>query len=361
MSRSRQRSPSVLYRLYEAGNPEPVQEGRPPVRNQAPEWVTQVLGVQRVDDLDIQVGNQKTPVFLLNETASRRAQILSIGREASHLKTMMKRYEELKDGDREVMKFGEAAIARLDFRLARMTGLDDAYTELSELVVDGDEMLTTLERREELGRLMARYERLRADEMTIAQEQLALAELPRQAPVLKDTSVLARLAQTLEATGKRALLPAPEALPKTPALKDLAAVARLALTIEQAQLRLRGDALPDMPKVPVLRDNSTLLEYGKRLNGLASREKSLQTVPDKMPKLPELFDASRIQAMRERLMQASAGLDASNNDLKFINAEFDRALSEHEQTKQECGGLCPLCGSGFPAGYTETQDRPHVH
>src|SRR5690606_12576908 len=105
--RSRKGARSVVYRVFEGSNPEPIHEGSPKSRNSAPDWIQDLMGVSRVDDLDIQVGNQKLPVFLLNESASRRAQILSLGRESGHLAALMKAYEDLKAQDGVTVKRGE--------------------------------------------------------------------------------------------------------------------------------------------------------------------------------------------------------------------------------------------------------------
>lgn len=362
MSRARKRSPAVLYRQFEAGNPEPVREGRPPVRNQVPDWVTEILGVKRVDDMDIQVGNQKNPVFLLNESAGKRAQILSVGREASHLKVMMKRYEELRDTDGKTVKAGEARIARLDYRLERMKPLDGVNDNISTLFVEGEELMSSMERREELGRLLERYERICSERRRLLIEEKAFEGLPEKAPALQDLSALTRLIGAIGTGLERAKAPAVPALPVTPVLIELSSMARLASSIEVSARRSQGFVVPVLPEAPVLRDTSQILEVGKRLRTLHSQAKALVALPAEMPRTPELSEVARIQALMERLTAAAQQVSLTAQQSTQLDAEYDEAFMQHEQTKEACGGMCPLCGSGFPAAYKETsQDSTHAH
>lgn len=54
-----------------------------------PEWLNDTLKIGQVEGLDIQIGQQQDPVFLLNQPASTRAKALSIGQESGHVNAMM--------------------------------------------------------------------------------------------------------------------------------------------------------------------------------------------------------------------------------------------------------------------------------
>lgn len=54
-----------------------------------PEWLTEHTQVGRVDGLDIQIGQQQEPVFLLNQPAPMRAKALAVGQESGHIQSMM--------------------------------------------------------------------------------------------------------------------------------------------------------------------------------------------------------------------------------------------------------------------------------
>lgn len=360
MTRARKGSPAVMYKLYEEGNPEPLIEGPQKTRGQAPEWVTNLLNVQRVDDLDIQLGNQKTPVFLLNETSAKRAQILSVGREAGHLKTLMKRYQDLKSSDMETVKHGEAKIAKLAYRLKKLDSLDKIEESLAELVVEGDDMFTALERREQLIQLMGRVDRASGAIGELEQECRILAQLPESTPKLVDVAQLERVIRVMDVATRRLLAPQPPAMPETPQLADLTMLGRLASAIEVSVRRLNVSALPALPDSPQLVDTAAIVTHGQRLGALTRAIAVLETTPGEMPQVPALTDHSGLAAMLERMTRQAEQAAVAQAGVKTVDAEHAQAVEEYEHLKEEMGGLCPLCGSHFPDQHDST-GASHVH
>ncbi len=326
-SRSSKRSPAVVYRYFEAGADKPTMEGRPKTRNQAPDWVAQVLGVQRVDDLDIQVGNQKSPVFLLNDSAPRRAQILSVGRESGHLKALMKRYEERKGADRETIRQGEAQVTRLNYRLTRLGAVETVSHKLAELVIESDDMLQTLERQEQLTRLIERLDAVHARVRLCERQVQALRRVPAE-PVLADTE---RLAQVLVALERRSKLPA------------------LA-------------SLPVLPTEPVLADVEAMLTLGKRLAQASRRAALAASLPGALPEMPQLHELQGVTQQLQHLERIRTRTDGARQAL----AQAEQALAaQHaavEALKDELGDACPLCGGALPEdGLEHTHSENHTH
>lgn len=323
-SRSTKRSPTVLYRLFEAGSDTPVHEGRPKSRNQVPDWVSEILGVARVDDLDIQLGSQKSPVFLLNDSAPRRAQILSIGRESSHLKTFMKRYEELRAADREAAKQGELGITKLNYRLGRMTALAGAAETLASLAIESDEMLETLESQDTLKGCIGRLEQNLARTTALEVQCAALSRLP-EVPVLEDTSKLLGLTGTIAAGTARTSVAIPE-LPQLVTLADTADIERLGLAIRKAQRRVT--ALADLP--------------------------------ESLPEVPALGDTQAIQTVLGKLSDAMAKVTALTAAEACAQQELAAQVRKHEEVVEAMGGECPLCGSCLDS-HTHEGVVEHAH
>ncbi len=326
-SRSNKRSPAVIYRYFEAGAETPTMEGRPKTRNQAPEWVAQVLGVQRVDDLDIQVGNQKSPVFLLNDSAPRRAQILSVGRESGHLKALMKRYEERKSADRETVRQGEAQVNRLAYRLARLEAVEGVTHKLAELVIESDDMLQTLERQETLSRLIARLDAVH-DRVRLCERQVAVLQRIPAEPLLAETD---RLALSIAALEKRAKLPALAALPAVPAAPELA-------------------------------DVEPILLLGKRLAQASRRAALAAAMPSALPELPALHE---LQGLTQQLQQLERVVSRASGAQQTL-AQAEQALAAQQSAvqalKDELDDACPLCGGALPEeGLEHTHTESHTH
>lgn len=360
MTRARKGSPAVVYKLFEEGNPEPLIEGPQKTRGQAPEWVTNLLNVQRVDDLDIQLGNQKTPVFLLNETSAKRAQILSVGREAGHLKTLMKRYQSLRSSDQETVKNGEAKISKLAYRLKKLDALDQIEQSLAELVVEGDDMFTALERREQLVQLMGRVDRASQAIGELEQECRILAELPGSVPKLTDVAQLERVIGVIDVATRRLRAPELPALPEKPQLDDLVTLERLTRAIEVSARRLNVPALPALPDTPQLVDTAAIVTLGQRLGAHTRAIAVLETAPVEMPQVPVLTDQSNLAAMLERMTRQVEQAAVAQAGVKTVEAEHAQAAAEYEHLKEELGGLCPLCGSHFPDQH-DSNGAPHVH
>lgn len=141
-------SPAMIYRLYEPGG---TLAHESPVKNEVPGWAEAIIGIRLEQDLDIQLGNQKRPVFLLDEADSKKTAILSVGGELSHLVTMQEKYKTWVSTDKAKVKDGEIEVARLrdaikliDDFLASSVVLRDADQSLSDsLALGKDEVATS--------------------------------------------------------------------------------------------------------------------------------------------------------------------------------------------------------------------------
>lgn len=94
-----------------------------------PEWLSDTLKIGKVDGLDIQIGQQQDPVFLLNQPASTRAKALSIGQESGHVNNMM-------SFDRQELQEARSSLKRCerDLEIARRYMM--VFDQLSEYNYD---------------------------------------------------------------------------------------------------------------------------------------------------------------------------------------------------------------------------------
>lgn len=315
-SRALKRSPAVLYRLYQGD--ELVCEGRPKTRNQAPEWVTDVLGVARVDDLDIQVGAQKTPVFLLDDSAPKRAQILSVGKESGHLKTLMRKYEESRAQDRETVKHGELELARLRARLGYLAKVPQVLAEVQALSENANTLLQELEQRE---KLQAVHDRLaaRLNEVLVLERQLSCLQQLPGAPALARTEELERV------------------------LRKLTQLQRAATVVP----------LPTLPAVPELQATAELLRLGQRMAQASKAIAALQNMPA-VPSAPVLVDSKDLSKVLTQLPAALAAALKSEQDLNALSVRLGQERQALQSLQEELGE-CPLCGHAFE------DEKGHAH
>lgn len=57
-----------------------------------PTWVKDLLRIDHVQGLDVQIGHQLTPLFLLKETGPVRATLLSVGKDSQYIQAINKKY-----------------------------------------------------------------------------------------------------------------------------------------------------------------------------------------------------------------------------------------------------------------------------
>src|SRR3546814_8136809 len=94
------------------------------------DWSSDVCSSDLFEGLDVQLSHQKFTVFLLGETASRRASVLSIGQESGHIQAMIARYRDNSNRDAATVRNGERDLEQVRYRLATLAGLDDARSKI---------------------------------------------------------------------------------------------------------------------------------------------------------------------------------------------------------------------------------------
>lgn len=126
--RKRTGSPKVCYELVDptlGPKAEPLR--RSTDSRSRPDWLLDVTGIGAVDDLNIQMANQKQPVFLLDQTATQRAKALAIGSESGYVQQMLAFDKQEIQEARLVIRQGEKELEHLHRELRALApGLDDA-------------------------------------------------------------------------------------------------------------------------------------------------------------------------------------------------------------------------------------------
>lgn len=348
MVRSRKGSPKVLYRRYEGGRL--TNEGRQETRGGVPDFISSALNIARVDGLDIQLRSQKQPIFLLNESPARRAQLLSVGRESGLLQALIERHRLQLRRDREEIKRDEielnlanrtltvlAPVASMvglrelldalltDARLhntqvhatralvARMTPLESrvwllqAFASELSVVVSLPEVFNTQRLRDVLAHLEPLRDRSALHRACAAELAQALA-----LPVVTRTQPLTDLMARIERNQALANLPELPSSPTAPVLAATPALTGVMTVLHRGQqAKALLAQLVEAPVVPAVRDTAQI-----RLQGVALRKK--------LDSVTELAGQEK-----EALTEATAAEEA----LHAIKHQL---------------GVCPTCQQTFP-------------
>ncbi|MDA8120230.1 MAG: AAA family ATPase [Gammaproteobacteria bacterium] len=357
--RRRKGNPKTLYRLTDASGALLHDGG---AGREVPDWVVKVLGMSRLDGLDVQIGNQKNPVFLLDEPDTKRASILSIGREAGLLDAIRRLWKQRMDADRKTIREGEVSLARIRAIQERVIPLlQDAKSRLQ----DAQESLSTIQKMDEsVQRLTPLTERLeggahhqdRAMRLRAARAQMPAPPAPVQ------TAFLARTVEDLDRWAARLarLRNIPTDRPTPPTLPPVAEVSGLVhrlTTIGTRLLALQRVATVERPVAPVLPDAQAIIAMGKRLRRYqeqAARYARLATRP--RPVAPTIAPTGPLEQVLKRTQDLSEQGRALQEAARTALRDRQAAEAEMQRLKDEYE-VCPLCGTAFAEGHTMEDDE----
>lgn len=142
-----------------------------------PSWIMSEFKIGQLEGMDIHAIKQKEPVFLLNQSASKRAAVLSIGQEASHIRSMVNLHKEQCARDSAKVKEGEIEMSALMDRLEKLSSL----TKCKELIEKANSIVVDLQKLREHTALLEK-----------AAKDLAEAKAI-QASVNKSSDILSKL------------------------------------------------------------------------------------------------------------------------------------------------------------------------
>lgn len=344
MVRSRKGSPKVMYRRYEAGVL--VNEGRQENRGSAPSFILKALKIVPVDDLDIQLRSQKQPVFLLNETAQRRAKLLSVGRESGLLQALIEKQRLQLRRDRE-------SIARNEIELNLVNRTLTVLAPLTHMAAVGDILKGLLEDARTSSEGLVATRALVA-KLTPLVGKVALHGVCERGlakhidvPKVTDTVALAAVTRRLEKTSLLSQVADAPVMPATPVVSPTVGLADVIRRISRA---VGMAALPNMPEAPVaprVDAVAGLVGVIRVLERTSSAEKLLALVPT-APVAPKQREAAPLRALSTRISQLALAVDARAKEEKDVDAEAIVAKNALQSLKSSLG-VCPVCEQSFGA------------
>lgn len=371
------RNPVVEYKLYEDGvevlKDKPDRSGNPPA------WVRDYLGIGTVDGLNFQLANQKQPVFLIDEDGAKRAKLLSMGKESTHLHALMKKYNALRSQDLATVRTGEQQLAILNNKLQKLAGLHDVVFAHITLQHEVSMLEASMLKAEHNRQFIERYKELLTKEVTFSLYADSLHAI--KVPELTDTGNYRRWtaqhANHMRITtvlGKTAIAPitTPDILDTTAHGSWLAMFKRHKTTWDVLTTRLTQGAI----MIPSIQDSSVHREI---LHKLHSAHTVLLMIPEdlkpidspvlnpikegfkltyQMRKASSLlaFDSKlKTVAMPEITVQSNWALTLKSAMAQHLDASTQLLAEEnalqaaHNREKQlkDIIGICPLCQSNL--------------
>ncbi len=353
MVRSRKGSPKVLFRRYEAGKL--VNEGRQETRGGVPEFISDALNISRVDNLDIQLRSQKEPIFLLNETAARRAQLLSVGRESGLLQALIERHRLQLRRDKEQTKRDEVELAQVSRTLRGLAPVG-SMASLGEVLESllGEARKSTAEVHK-IRALVARMQPL-AGRVRLAgefaEELSQVVEAPSLPATLSLAALVAKLAslegraRTHDAYGAQLAMSV-----VVPAVKATAPLADVLARLSRNSNLAKMPDLPSAPALPQLPATAPMVRLLSVIEA-GTRAEKLSHLVMSVPVLAPLVDTAPIRrdgVALSKKQEGVAGLEKTDKELQAEVLAADEALHKLKHTL----GVCPTCNHAF-------EDKAHA-
>ncbi len=324
-----------------------------------PKELHEILGLGKVacekDQFDVHFGEQKSPVFLLNDSGKASAQFFASSSDAIRLVEMQDRHKgKVRDAKRDQLRLTtesnqiSEALERLDPVVeieSRLSECEQAYTEIQELENSIEQAAIVIRAIADLQTQFSRHQAA-AD---------CLEEL-LPPPQLDDEDRLARLIKTkygvesVYASSKANCITL-ERLEHPPELVDLDAPRGLLDSLnlhekELARTTQTARTFSLLGPVPTIEDESELELIASKLVAChaawLSFEKKTQVL-GRLTGFPELTNQNPLDSLLDDTQLLSANVQRSGNELQELKSLFNALNLEITQWVDE-NPNCPTCG-----------------
>jgi hypothetical protein len=100
-----------------------------------PDFIARELNISTVEDIDVHIGNQKQPIFLLGPDVKpqEKAKILSLGKDSLHIQKMMEYIKQKNKENKQIEKEGEARFSIVEKQLYVLENIGDIVSTFEDL------------------------------------------------------------------------------------------------------------------------------------------------------------------------------------------------------------------------------------
>lgn len=280
-----------------------------------PDWISKALKIDKVNGIDVHISHQKTPMFMLNETPAKRAEILSMGKESQYLQKMISLHKDDVRVSKQSIKNGEQEITSIDYILGITNDIDDILNKLKEHTKTARELSVFNDESIKFEKLISDMDscKLVIDKVSEFVDKINIPAIP---VIHEDCMILEGVIENASYVSK---------------------VASMSLEVE-------------IPVVPEIYDCVGLIEYGVKLS---NAEKLIKTIEESgadkvsVPDIPDI-DNEESKAIEKFIsdfeLLVKNGTELAK-ELKDIEVDIDLVNKEISKEVERLGGECPLCGN----------------
>lgn len=306
--------------------------------NEVPKFISKELNIVTTEDIDIHIGNQKQPVFLLSSDVKpqERAKILSLGKESLIIQKMMENIKVKTRQNKQIIKDGEERFDIVNKQLQVLANIES----LVEKAEDNKTLYFALEKQaqsiESLNSLVSKIE-AEEDIIKVGQVQIDLPVVN-----LKDCSYLELMLSNLEK--QYDLMNVQEIDVDLPVVVlnetvDLErAIKHLYVCEQGANIESIEIEMPEVQlhKIDELQQLIANLEQSEKITTISQVEHlELEQV--------QLKDVAELSSLIEQLEMQETELNDLNSKKQNLNNWETIINNEIEVFLKENGNMCPTC------------------
>ncbi len=346
------------YELWKPGAEEPEEYwkfGRTPPDDIRAALRLDLVELESGDPVDIHVGNQREPVFLLNKPASNAAAFFAASTESAHLLAMQNLLKRQTTDAKRQARDLEGQVERIEGVIDRLAPLPDielqvsAARELEKSAIVFEKTIPALES------VLEKHQGLVAT-LHEKSECRAALDVIVEPPKINDVKPLSDMIQSMETVEKRLSkavngINALKGLGQPDVLEDTGKLATLVRSLDSVQNTLwktevQTACFAKIEPLPLLKKTSDLSAFIDELLSVQyrySRVTRWDNVLQKIVEPPpvESTDAlndtlSAMHNLTSRMTSATEGMSDLQNRLKELEETVEERINEL--------GCCPTCG-----------------
>ncbi len=331
------------------------------LRGGVPDQVHQILGLPKVecekDQFDIHFGQQKDPVFLLNDSGKASAQFFASSSDAIRLVEMQDRHKsKVRDSKREIKRLTSEKEA-IEEAVELLEPMEELDQRLKALELEYKSLLTNQEAIESAEIQIRAIENLEK-EIEGHQRNLAVFKKLDSPPELADSNRLERLTSDLmrvslfytrSAATEKALQP----ISSPPKMEDVTRLADVGRRLENAQKVFKSSSgsakvLSRLDRPPTIGDETRLSKLVTQLQLEKTKTELLQkknSVFQRVASPPELTSNEGLVSILKEIKKSVTAIEKSSQQLQQTEIEIANVKLEIKSWVDEFP-TCPTCGGG---------------
>ncbi len=352
----------VNWSKKKSGSPKYIINGEPfdRLRQGVPQQLLDVLRMSKVtcekDQFDIHFGEQKSPVFLLNDSGKAAAQFFASSSDAIRLVEMQDRHKaKVRDSKRDHARLSDEkhqltedlkALAPLDKLEAKLTDCETQFTSIQQSTQELQQIQTLIREIESLNLTLEKQNAIHE----------SLADL-KQPPVLSDTATLDQLITSMHKASFESRLTTAKAetlstLSVPPEIQDESTISITIANLKRCHQQLEihsstAQALENLTNPPELSDELELSKFVNHLQRASEQLMRVETrfgVLNELAPAPEMANCDPLNSLLSEFKIAEKQISKSTNLLRNIEDSLAQLNSEVESWVKD-NPSCPTCGS----------------